>query len=201
MHRRPETLVSSTEPEISWPAPVATAVANRRSARRHQGGQPLPAPRVPVGAGDRLPGACGGPLGDGSLDGRYVDSAGGADTGTGSLGDAQTALPGAPRADVVQPATAGTPPASMTISANNPRVRTPSLPRCSGQQSTDHRPAMRSLAGATRLRNSSWTARRSPSTASPRMDPRRARWYLGGRSEDNAARTVFRATPTAERSP
>jgi hypothetical protein len=27
-------------------------------------------------------------------------------------------------------------------------------------------------------------------------DPRRGRWYCGGRSEDNAARTVFRATPS-----
>src|SRR5689334_20633431 len=128
MHLRPETFVRNTSPPMVWPAPVATPVAKRRSVIRHHGGQPPPPPGTWVGAGgrppgidDRLPGAGEGAL-DGSPDGREIDATGGVDAG--SRGCVQTALPGAPD-DARQPAAAGTSPAaSMTTSANDPRVRT-----------------------------------------------------------------------------
>jgi hypothetical protein len=77
-----------------------------------------------VGAGARLPDAGGRLLGaeGGPLDALDAGGAGASGTGAETLGCAQTALPGAPEADPEQPAADRTPlPASMTISANNPR--------------------------------------------------------------------------------
>jgi len=89
----------------------------------HQGGQPPVVARVALGNADRLP------SGDGWRDvegaGAADTGAGVADAGTGSLGCAHRAVPCALCAVPAQPAADSTAPvATVTTSANNPRVRT-----------------------------------------------------------------------------
>lgn len=99
------------------------SVANLRSATVHQGGQPPVAARVALGTADRLPDAGGWRDVEGA--GAADTGAGVADAGTGSLGCAHRAVPGAVCAVPAQPAADSTAPvATVTTSANNPRVRT-----------------------------------------------------------------------------